>query len=305
MVNNAYLLLARKLACISTCVYYAHAQLHNKTPPILIKIQELVPLPMSEPERELAPRESVVWGWYRFFDEVQVVQESIMRQYGTADERYAHFSVDRLSICVQAVSNVRDHLHDGESTLMSEEERGVVSRYVQMLDELVGCLRQLVSLWEVYIDDMNGGNFDTAYRAPLIRLAGRGRPTFDISREQLEYLASLSFTWSQIAALLGVSRMTIYRRREEFHMLTDISEQRMTNDEVKRHVTQMRLQSPNMGESMAIGRFRALGFQVTRDQVRRAIRETDPLNTALRWPGGLTRRRPYSVAGPNSLWHIG
>ena len=67
-----------------------------------------------------------------------------MRQYGTADERYAHFSVDRLSICVRAVSNVRDHLHDGESTLTSEEERGVVSRYVQMLDELVGCLRQLV-----------------------------------------------------------------------------------------------------------------------------------------------------------------
>ena len=78
---------------------------------------------------------------------------------------------------------------------------------------------------------MNGGSFDTAYRAPLIRLAGRGRPTFDISREQLEYLASLLFTWSQIAALLGVSRMTIYRRREEFHMFTDISEQRMTNDE--------------------------------------------------------------------------
>lgn len=63
-----------------------------------------------------------------------------------------------------------------------------------MLDELVGCLRQLVSLWEVYIDDLNGGSFDTSYRAPLIRLARRGRPTFDISREQLEYLASLSFT---------------------------------------------------------------------------------------------------------------
>ena len=68
---------------------------------------------------------------------------------------------------------------------------------------------------------------------------------------------------------------------------------------------QMWLQSPNMEESMAIGRFGALGLQVSRDQVRRAIRETNLLNTALRWPGGLTRHRPYSVAGPNSLWHIG
>ena len=42
---------------------------------------------------------------------------------------------------------------------------------------------------------------------------------------------------------------------------------------------------------MAIGRFCALGFQVTRDQVRRTIRETDPLNTILRWPGELTSRR--------------
>jgi len=32
---------------------------------------------------------------------------------------------------------------------------------------------------------------------------------------------------------------------------------------------------------------------------------TDPLHTALRWRGNLTPRHPYSVAGPNSLWHIG
>ena len=246
--------------------------------------------------------DGVVWGWQRFFDEVQAVQESIMRRYGTANEYYAYYAVERLSTCVQAVSNVRDHLLDGNSTLTSENERETVSRYVQMLNELVTCLRQLVGHWEVFIDDMNGRNFDVAYRAPLIRLPRRGRP--DISREQLQYLSSLSFSWSQIAALVGVSRMTVYRRRAEFDMLNDVREH-MTIDEVKRHVTEMRLQSPNMGESMAIGRFRALGFQVSRDQVRQAIRETDPLNTALRWPGGLTSRRPYSVAGPNSLWHIG
>ena len=32
-----------------------------------------------------------------------------------------------------------------------------------------------------------------------------------LSREQLEYLASLSFTWSEIAVILGVSRTTIFR----------------------------------------------------------------------------------------------
>ena len=35
------------------------------------------------------------------------------------------------------------------------------------------------------------------------------------------------------------------------------------------------------------------------------MRVTDPINTALRWRGNLSNRRPYSVPGPNSLWHIG
>ena len=60
-----------------------------------------------------------------------------------------------------------------------------------------------------------------------------------------------------------------------------------------------------IGETIVLGRLRALGFQVTRERVRNALRQTDPLSSALRWKGNLTRRRPYSVPGPNSLWHIG
>ena len=136
-----------------------------------------------------------------------------MRQYGTANEGYAHLAVERLSTCVQAVSSVRDHLENGRSILVDDDGREVVSRYVHLLMELSSCLRQLVSFWEAYIDGVNAN--DTAYRAPLVRLPGPGRPSFDISQEQLEYLSSPSFNWSQIAALLGVSRMTINRRRSE------------------------------------------------------------------------------------------
>lgn len=48
-----------------------------------------------------------------------------------------------------------------------------------------------------------------------------------------------------------------------------------------------------------------MGYIVTRQRVRRAIRSTDPMSVALRWRGGLVYRRTYSVPGPNSLWHIG
>ena len=59
------------------------------------------------------------------------------------------------------------------------------------------------------------------------------------------------------------------------------------------------------GVSMMWGSLRAMGLKVTRERVRETLRSIDPISVALRWPAGATRRRPYSVAGPNSLWHIG
>ena len=56
-------------------------------------------------------------------------------------------------------------------------------------------------------------NFDAA---PLIYTTSRGRPKFEVNREQILYLLSMSFSWKQIASILGVSYMTIYRRRQEY-----------------------------------------------------------------------------------------
>ena len=56
---------------------------------------------------------------------------------------------------------------------------------------------------------------------------------------------------------------------------------------------------------MAMGTLRAGGYKVTRARIQSALRSQDSLSAAMRWPGGITRRRVYSVAAPNSLWHIG
>lgn len=53
------------------------------------------------------------------------------------------------------------------------------------------------------------------------------------------------------------------------------------------------------------GTLRARGIRVIRECVHTLLRTIDPISSALRWPTGATKHRPYSVAGPNSLWHIG
>lgn len=78
-----------------------------------------------------------------------------------------------------------------------------------------------------------------------------------------------------------------------------------TDAELLSLISQIRLESPALGESLVAGRLRAQGYKVTRQRIRTTLRAIDPLSVALRWPGGLTRQHPYSVPGPNSLWHIG
>lgn len=71
------------------------------------------------------------------------------------------------------------------------------------------------------------------------------------------------FTWTEIASLLGVSRMTIYRRRHEFGMLQDVREIRGAR--LHEVVREMRTELPDIGEVMMLGRLRSLGFRVSRD----------------------------------------
>ena len=174
----------------------------------------------------------------------------------------------------------------------------------ESLIQLLQALEHVVRIWTEYSNSLDQQWASSHYVTPTEVPRGRGRPRFQISKEQLEYLRSLSFSWTAIADMLMVSRMTVYRRRVEFGLLVE-PQSSITDQELIRIVRHLSVQHPQVGQSFIWGRLRSLGYRVTRERVRQAIRICDPLNSALRWQGISTSRRPYSVPGPNSLWHIG
>ena len=87
-------------------------------------------------------------------------------------------------------------------------------------------------------------------------------------------------------------------------MLEDPSKE-ISDEDLKATIAEIQSSMPCVDTSIVIGRIRSMGYTITRERVRQALRQQDPLSSALRWPGVVSPRRPYSVAGPNSLWHIG
>ncbi len=203
--------------------------------------------------------------------------------------------MERLRTVIFNVTTIRD--------ILSGSADPILVQYKELVDELLMHLQQVNAFLNGSLDHSLAES--VAYRASVIRTHQRGRPRFAVTIDQLKYLRSLSFSWIRISRMLGISRMTLYRRRQQFNMLHDHGGITIQYQELVEILQQMRAEHPYLGEVMVLGRLRSLGYAVCRRQLRLAIQETDPINTALRATTGPLSRRVYSVPGPNSLWHIG
>ena len=84
--------------------------------------------------------------------------------------------------------------------------------------------------------------------------------------------------------MLGVSGMTIYRRRVVYGLIREPINV-PTDAQLCMVLRDMKLGHPELGEVLVMGRLRAMGYKVTRERLRQTIRSIDPLYTALRWRG--------------------
>ena len=68
----------------------------------------------------------------------------------------------------------------------------------------------------------------------------------------------MSFSWTQIASILGVSRMTIYQRMLEYGLNSSASGS-LSDNELRVILDEIRRDQPTLGETMTWGRLRSMG----------------------------------------------
>ena len=157
--------------------------------------------------------------WTRYFESIAEFLQGASRQYGVANESFTDYVVERLDLCISTCSTVREQLTlhvsrspsqpDGNENMHGEEV--IIMRYGTELQSLVDCLMDIQFLWMRYREMLDARVDDFSFQVDTTRTLCRGRLRFNVSKQQLEYLSSLGFSWTEVASLLGVSRMTIYR----------------------------------------------------------------------------------------------
>ncbi|CAH3188561.1 unnamed protein product, partial [Porites lobata] len=167
----------------------------------------------------------------------------------------------------------------------------------ELVTELIGHAYRML----VEIDQRNLVNY--AYQAPLNSGGQRGRPSYEISEEQLHFLLEQGFKVCDISKILGVSARTVERRMSTFGlsvsgMFSDIEDNQL--DELVQIASS---QHPGMGIRMLKGYLQSKGFRIQRERIRLSLLRTDPIGIVERWRS-TTRRRHYNVRYPLSLWHI-
>ena len=217
--------------------------------------------------------------WMMAFDRMLSFLRELDHHASFINEFYQEYAIGRLKVCIDCVSSLKNRLDVTPSSISSEE--AIVTQFMLLLAMLLQYLRELHFHWSQYLNQ----DSCVPYSAPLMRSSLPGRPKALITQEQLVYLQSISFSWAQISRLLGVSYMIVYRRRQEFG-LVNLDSERNISDEDLQQILQQEL--PSIGQTMAWGQLRSMGYKVTRERVWQAMRTNDPIHTALRWQGETT-----------------
>ena len=119
----------------------------------------------------------------------------------------------------------------------------------------------------------------TSVRTPQTSSNTQGRPSYEISVDQLQSLIDLRFTVPQIARLLHVSPRTIERRLAEYGISSrsffTITDEELENNDGQ--VRDIKVFHPNCGSKNLAGFLASRNIRVPRERLRQSLQGVDPL----------------------------
>ena len=168
-------------------------------------------------------------------------------------------------------------------------------------EQLLSCFRgALVCLQEATETSRMSQNEHIGYNSLSVPASGysRGRPRYDISRDQLEYFIDMGFTVPSMAEMLHVSVRTIERRLSAYSLRMRAVFSQLSDDDLDREIRRLKIEFPDIGYRMMSGLLRGSGIIVQQRRVREALLRCDPHGVCVRWLTSVHRRRAYTVQGP-------
>ena len=114
----------------------------------------------------------------------------------------------------------------------------VAENFLDRARSALGCLQQVV--------ENSTDAVGSAYTAPSSRPA-RGRPKFDISRDQLGHFIETGFSVPEMSEMLGVSKRTVERRLQQFGLSIRETYSDMTDQELDEKVGCFKVDYPHAG----------------------------------------------------------
>ena len=163
----------------------------------------------------------------------------------------------------------------------------------------LGCVMKALALLrdaaeKIDVTDSSG------YQASAVYDGNVGRPKFNISKPQLEYLLETNFTVPEISSILGVSVRTVRRRTTEYQLSVGGLYVQLTDTQLDAIVGEIQSQFPTCGNRQMQGHLRSRGIRVQQRRFREAQRRVDPVGCVLRRLSAINRRK-YRVNGPLAL----
>lgn len=205
------------------------------------------------------------------------------------------------SLANRAQTGAADVQHDLQVTMdmlvQCLDVPGIDSRSVEDAMECITCA--------LGRDNMSDQHNISGYRSPTVYTGARGRPSFDIPQETLQYFLSISYSIPCIAQLVGVSQRTITRRLQMFGLSARDTFSQLDDDSLDNMVRGILSNFPNSGYRTVKAHLFAQGERFTELRIRESMRRVDPEGVIFRQLCmRFIDRRRYAVKAPNSMWHI-